>query len=135
MILAAWLFGVGGVVLAGIGIFFILARPALLPEDLLFLQQHADDIDAAVPRLRGWLRLVFVVLGGHATAAGILTVFLAATSVRHNDVTAVVALGVAGSVSVGLMTGVNFALKSDFRWMLFGVSGIWLAGTLAATLA
>ena len=135
MILAAWLFGVGGVVLAGIGIFFILARPALLPEDLLFLQQHADDIDAAVPRLRRWLRLVFVVLGGHATAGGILTVFLAATSVRHNDVAAVVALGVAGSVSVGLMTGVNFALKSDFRWMLFGVSGIWLAGTLAATLA
>ncbi len=69
----------GGLVLAGIGIFFILARPALLPEDLRFLQQRADDIDATVPRLRSWLRLVFVVLGGHATAAGILTIFVAAT--------------------------------------------------------
>ncbi len=46
-----------------------------------------------------------------------------------------VALGVAGSVSVALMTAVNFALASDFRWMLFGVSGLWLAAVSAAVLA
>jgi hypothetical protein len=35
MSMAAWLFAAGGgVVLAGIGVFFILFRPALLPEDL-----------------------------------------------------------------------------------------------------
>ena len=34
MITAAWLFGIGGAVLVGIGAFFLFARPALLPEDL-----------------------------------------------------------------------------------------------------
>ena len=56
MTVAAWLFGAGGVLLAGIGAFF---------EQLL-------------PQLRRWLRRVFVVLGGHTLTAGGLTIWVAA---------------------------------------------------------
>ena len=52
MIAAAWLFGAGGAILIGIGGFFLLVRPALLPEDLRYLHRTAGEIDAAVPRLR-----------------------------------------------------------------------------------
>ena len=36
-------------VLAGIGLFFILARPALLPEDLRFLDRSTAQIEQALP--------------------------------------------------------------------------------------
>ena len=49
MTVAPWLFTAGGVLLAGIGAFFVFGRPPLLPEDLR-------------------LRRVFTVLGGHAFA-------------------------------------------------------------------
>ena len=97
MTIAAWLFGAGGVLLIGIGAFFILVRPALLPEDLRFLGRSGGEIDEFVPRLRMWLRRVFVVLGGHALTVGGLTIFVAATGVRGGDMAAVVALSDKGT--------------------------------------
>ena len=134
-LLAAWLLGLEGLVLAGMGIFFIFVRPALLPEDLHFLQQQEKEIDTAVPRLRRWLRHVFVVLGGHALSAGLLTIFVAATAVRNGDQTAVAVLAAAGGGSVALMTAVNFSIRSQFRWLLLVVVGLWLAGLIAALLS
>lgn len=61
MTAAAWLFGAGGVVLAGIGVFFIIFRPAFLPEDLRFLDRSTAQVEKAVPRLGPWLRRVFTV--------------------------------------------------------------------------
>ena len=89
MTVAAWLFGAGGVVLAGIGVFFILFRPALLPKDLRFLDRTPAQIDQALPRLGSWLRHVFTVFGGHALTAGIFTVYVAATGVRDGQIAAV----------------------------------------------
>ncbi len=83
---AAWLFGAGGVILIGIGGFFALARPALLPEDLRYLDRSAVEVTTAVPRLGRWLRWVFTVLGGYAVATGILTLYLAATGVRDGGI-------------------------------------------------
>jgi hypothetical protein len=132
VLISAWLFGISGAVLAGIGGFFIFLRPALLPEDLRYLGRAAGDIDELVPQMHRWLRLVFVALGGHAIAAGILTMYLAATAVRDGHATAVIALAFAGAVSTGLMAAVNFTLKSDFRWMLLAAASLWLAATGAA---
>jgi hypothetical protein len=132
MTVAGWLFGVVGAVLAGIGAFFILVRPALLPEDLRFLHQGTSEIDAAVPRLRAWLRLVFMVLGGQALAAGALTVYVAATAVSPGSSSGAAALAIAGAASIGVMAAVNFALRSAFRWALLAVAGVWLAATITA---
>jgi hypothetical protein len=105
MTAAAWMFGVGGAILVGIGGFFLLARPALLPEDLRYLCRTAREIDAAVPSLRRWLRLVFIVLGGYAVATGTLTAFfLAATDIRNAEpwaVAVLAALGCGGVVDRG----------------------------------
>ena len=132
MTIASWLFGAGGVLLVGIGAFFVFVRPPLLPEDLRFLGRSGDEIDQFVPRLRKWLRRVFMVLGGHALTVGGLTIFVAATSVREGDRAAVVALAIAGATSIGLMAVVNFAIRSDFRWALLGATGLWVAAIAAA---
>ena len=79
-----------------------------------------------------WLRRVFVVLGGHALTVGILTIFVAATYVHDGDRAAVVVLGLAGATSIGLMTVVNFTIRSDFRWALLAATGLWVAATAAA---
>ena len=135
MIAAAWLFGAGGAILVGIGGFFLWARPALLPEDLRYLCRTAGEIDAAVPRLHGWLRLVFMVLGGYAVATGTLTVYLAATDVRNAHPLAVAVLAVTGASSIGVMAVVNFVLHSAFRWLLSAAAALWIAATLVAVMS
>jgi hypothetical protein len=135
MIAAAWLFGVGGAVLVGIGGFFLFARPALLPEDLRYLDRTDTEIDAAVPGLGGWLRLVFVVLGGYAVATGILTLYVAATEIRGASPSAVAVLAVTGACSIGVMAVVNFVLLSAFRWLLFAAAGLWIAATVVAAVS
>jgi hypothetical protein len=130
--IAAWLFGAGGVLLVGIGAFFVFVRPPLLPEDLRFLGRSGSEIDQFVPQLRKWLRRVFVVLGGHALTVGGLTIFVAATAVRQGEIAAVVALALAGATSIGLMAVVNFAIRSDFRWALLAACGLWVAAIAAA---
>ncbi len=136
MIAAAWLFGVGGAILVGIGGFFLLARPALLPEDLRYLRRTAGEIDAAVPSLREWLRLVFIVLGGYAVATRTLTIYLAATDIRNAESSAVAVLAVAGaSSSGGVMALVNFALHSTFRWLLSAAAALWIVATLVAVVS
>jgi hypothetical protein len=132
---AAWLFGAGGVSLAGIGLFFVFLRPSLLAEDLRFLGRSSSEIDGFMPQLRRWLRRVFTVLGGHALAAGGLTVFVAATSVHEGHPAAVAVLASAGAASIGLMAAVNFTIRSKFRWALLAVAGLWVAATAAAILS
>jgi len=73
-----------------------------------------------------------VVLGGHALTAGGLTIFIAATRVRAGDSAAIIVLGIAGATSIGLMTVVNFAIRSDFRWALLAASGLWVVAIAAA---
>ena len=60
MMVAAWLYGIAGVINAGIGAFFILLRPSLLPEDLHYLGESQSEI--AKPRLRRWPQRVFMAM-------------------------------------------------------------------------
>jgi hypothetical protein len=132
VILAAWLYGVAGVILASIGVFFILLRPSLLPEDLRYLGESLSQIDGDVPQLQRWLQRVFIAMGGQALAAGGLTVYVAATGVRDGRTSAVVALAFAGVAATGIMAVINFAIRSDFRWMLLGLLTLWGVATASA---
>jgi hypothetical protein len=78
---------------------------------------------------------VFIVLGGHALAAGGLTAFVAATAVREGHPAAIVALAFTGAASMGFMTAVNFALRSRFRWMLLAGTALWAVATTTAVLS
>ncbi|MDZ4762712.1 MAG: hypothetical protein SGJ21_16755, partial [Alphaproteobacteria bacterium] len=63
--------GSAGLTVAGIGAFFILFRPPLLMEDILYMQLSAAELAAIGSRVEPWLTQVFRVLGGYALAAGV----------------------------------------------------------------
>jgi hypothetical protein len=111
-----------GTAVMGIGLYFIFLRPPLLPEDLRYMALSAAQLDIVRPRLAEWLTHVFIVLGGYAVATGALTITLAATSFRTHRRGA--AIGGAGSI--GLMAAVNFAIRSDFKWVLLSIALLWL---------
>lgn len=128
--LAEWLIAACGVWLMGLGFYFIFLRPALLPEDARFIGSSLAQIRMALPGLESWLHRVFEVIGGFIAGTGILTVFLAwvATPVGLKGTSWVIAL--TGALTVALMSVTNFALDSDFRWLLLVPALVWLAGLI-----
>jgi hypothetical protein len=124
---SALLLLLSGLLVAGIGFYFLALRPPLLPEDLHFLELTEMALAAAAPRLPIWLTNVFRVLGGYALATGIVTISLAATSYRMHHALALAGAVAAGASGIGLMVLVNFAIASEFRWLLFAFALVWAA--------
>jgi FtsH-binding integral membrane protein len=118
-------------VVAGIGLYFIVLRPPLLPEDIRFIGLTAAELATIGPRLAMWLSHVFRVLGGYALATGILAVTLAATAFRSRHPVAVAGAMVAGASSIGLMSVVNFTIGSDFKWALLACALVWALSLVA----
>jgi hypothetical protein len=134
---AAGLIGLWGAYQIALGVYFIALRPPLLPEDLRYVGLGRQAL-AALPRLEPWLHLVFTVLGGQMAAVGMLATAAALRIGRHREASVVseaLLLGMAGALSAGLMSAVNFTLGSDFRWPLIlpvGVLALGLVLTLAS---
>jgi hypothetical protein len=120
--------------LIGIGCYFLLLRPALLPEDVRYMQLTAAELQAVGPRLAAWLGHVFRVMGGYVTATGVLALTLAATAFRQRQPWAVAGVIIAGMASIGWMSAVNFMIDSDFKWVLFGFALTWAASIAAFAL-
>lgn len=121
-----------GVFQVGMGIYFIGLRPTLLPEDERFIGGTLTEVSRSAPEIATWLNRVFIVLGGHAVATGLLTllaVYLISCGGRPSRITLLL-LGVAGLFSVVLMSGINFAIASDFRWVLLVPAVAWIAGVI-----
>jgi hypothetical protein len=115
-----------GIILVGMGIYFALVRPALLPEDSRYIGLSVSDIQAALPGLADWLRRVFTVMGAYILTVGFLIVYIARTSFRTRAKGAGWIAAVAGLTSIGWMTVVNFAINSDFKWLLFSFAALWI---------
>ena len=128
---SALLLTMTGIVVVGIGIYFVLFRPPLLPEDVRYMQLTEGDLSAVGPSLRDWLGFVFAVLGGFVMGTGILMMTLAATASRSREPIAAFGAILGGAVSIGTMTAVNFAINSDFRWALLGLFALWAASLIA----
>lgn len=109
-----------GLALIGMGLYFVLLRPALLPEDARYIGASPREILDAFPGLANWLDRVFWVMGGYILTAGLLTLYVAVTSFRARDRGA---FGIAASV--GWMTFVNFVIASDFKWLLLALAALW----------
>jgi hypothetical protein len=120
-----------GVWLVGLGFYFIFLRPALLPEDPRFMGTTLEALRSAVPGLERWLGMVFTVMGGFMAGAGVLVVFVARTVVPLRRHGTGVVLVLVGLLTVALMSATNFALHSDFRWLLLVPALVWLAGLVA----
>ena len=123
---ASWLIAACGVWLVGLGIYFIAVRPPLLPEDARFLGATATQIQVAVPGLEAWLKQVFTVMGGFMAGTGVLTVFVAIVAMPCRLKGTAWAIALAGALTVALMSATNFALHSDFRWLLLVPALVWL---------
>jgi hypothetical protein len=115
----------GGVILIGLGLYFIFVRPALLPEDPRFMGTTLEQIRTSFPGLLDWLPRVFWVLGGYMFSTGLLTCYLARTSFRSRTPGAAWVAALSGVASIGLMVVVNFIIESDFRWLLLSFTTPW----------
>jgi hypothetical protein len=127
---AEWLIAGCGVWQVGLGLYFIFVRPALLPEDVRYMDADLQALQAAAPRLSGWLDKVFTVMGGFMAGAGVLIAYFgwAVMPLRLRGTMAV--LVCTGALTLGLMSAVNFVLHSDFRWLLVLPPIGWAAAVL-----
>ena len=132
---ATWLMTACGFALVLIGGFFLAARPPLLPEEARFIGSTVEHIADALPALGAWLRRVFWVLGGYIATTGVLVVYVASTGVRTGNAGALAVLALAGVTSLGWMSAVNFMIRSDFKWALLALDGLWITGLLTAAAA
>ena len=122
---SAILLAIAGAGLALVGIYFLLVRPPLLPEDIRYIGLSENELASVRPALELWLSQVFRVMGGYILTTGVLTVTLAATAYCGHSRIAFGGAFVAGVASIGLMAYVNFAIASDFKWLLFGMALVW----------
>ena len=129
--ISAILMAAAGLLIAGIGVFFIFLRPPLLIEDIRYMHLSAAELATIGPHLKPWLTQVFRVLGGYVLATGLLTMALASTGFRARRPVAIAGAFLAGVASIGLMTTVNFAIDSNFKWPLVGVAFVWLMSAVA----
>ena len=125
---STWMLFACGVWLVGLGLYFIVLRPPLLPEDSRFMGTTLAQIRTAVPGLENWLKKVFTVMGGFMASTGVLTVFVATIAMPPRLKGASWAIALSGVLTVALMSATNFALHSDFRWLLLVPALVWLAG-------
>jgi hypothetical protein len=129
--------GLCAVYQALLGAYFIAFRPALLPEDLRFLGTSVAQVSRDQPALERWLDLVFKVVGGQMMALGFLLGAFALHLLRRGAIhrLELLLIGIAGLLSVTLMSAVNFALGSNFRWLLVLPVLAWAAGLAFAAMA
>jgi hypothetical protein len=121
------LLAVAAIMLIGTGLFFLFLRPALLPEDIRYMGLDTTQLEGVRQPLAAWLTQVFRVMGGYVLATGILAITLALTSYREHHTGAWLGASVSGLASIGLMTVVNFAIRSDFKWVLLCMAFVWAA--------
>jgi len=124
---STWMLIACGVWLIIIGLYFMLIRPPLLPEDLRYMHTTLAQVRTAIPGLERWLARVFQVLGGFMAGAGVLTVFGATVAMPLRLKGTSWAVALSGALTVTLMSATNFALHSDFRWLLLVPALVWCA--------
>ncbi|MDO9216320.1 MAG: hypothetical protein Q7U14_03550 [Lacisediminimonas sp.] len=131
MRLSGKVFAACGLWMMLLGVYFILLRPALLPEDPRFMGTSIEALRAAAPGLEGWLGHVFNVMGGFMVAAGTITLLVAWRFLARRAPGTLLALAVTGASGVALMSATNFLLHSDFRWLLLVPALLWLTGLVS----
>jgi len=119
-ILALW-----GIILIGMGLYFALLRPALLPEDARYMGTEISELRATIPGLLDWLEKVFWVMGGYILAVGLLTFYVALTSFRSRTKGVFSIVILAGLTSIGWMAAVNFIIDSEYKWLLLAFAAVW----------
>ena len=114
-----------GLALLGTGLYFVLLRPSLLPEDVRYLNLPTAQLDIVRLQLGAWPTQVVRVMGGYVFGTGILTITLAVTSFRAHHWSAAIGAALGGASSIGTMAIINFKLDSDFKWVILFMALLW----------
>ena len=80
------------------------------------------------PGLQGWGHSVFMVMGGLMAGAGVRLVFVASVAMPARPKGTAWALAQSGALTVASMSAANFALDSDYKWLLLAPALVWLTG-------
>lgn len=115
----------GGFLLSAMGVYFIFIRPSLLAEDLRYMNITLSRLDDTIPNLKTWLQKVFWVLGGYIFTTGVLIIYISQTTFRIRSRGAFAIVTISGISSIGLMSGINFLIDSNFKWLLFAFILPW----------
>lgn len=121
------LLALNGIILMGLGLYFVFLRPPLLPEDPRFMGTTLAEIHTFLPGLLVWLRRVFWVMGGFMFATGLLLLYVAQTTFRAHLTSAWFIVALAALSSMGWMAVVNFMIASDFKWLLLTFNLPWIS--------
>jgi len=108
------------------GLYFVIVRPPMLPEDFNFIHTNETVINDDPPGLLIWLKKVFIVLGGYIVASGVLLLYLSLNETNKQTNAWFITTLIACVSSIGLMTVVNFVIDSDFKWLLLLFNVPWL---------
>lgn len=111
----------------GMGVYFALIRPELLPGDIRYLGLSSQQLHATAPGLSNWIDKVFWVMGGSVFSTGLLTAYVAQTAFRERRRGVLSVVSLAGVSSIGLMVMINFLIDSDFKWLLLVFTVLWLS--------
>ena len=133
--LAACALALGGMILMGMGFYFIFLRLPLLPEDIRFMGATIGQIQTTLPGLEPWLARVFGVLGGFMFATGLLNIYVAVTTFKIWRLGPLAVIAVSGFASIGWMAITNFVIDSDFKWTLFAFTSPWVISLIAIFVA
>ena len=115
-----------GIILIGMGIYFVFLRPVLLPEDLNYMNTSEVEINNHLPGLTHWLQKVFIVLGGYIAASGSLMLYFGIAKDYQKSILLFMFIMISGLTSIVMMTAINFMIDSDFKWLLLLFSTPWI---------
>jgi kynureninase len=73
---------------------------------------------------------VFTVLGAYAFTTGLFVAHIAFTALRSGRKMPAALIAGAGLTSLGVMVVVNFAIGSDFKYLLAGLGALWAIAVL-----
>jgi len=119
-----------GIILIGMGIYFVFLRPVLLPEDLNYMNASEVEINNHLPGLTHWLQKVFIVLGGYIAASGSLMLYFGIAKDYQKSILLFMFIVISGLTSIVMMTAINFMIDSDFKWLLLLFSTPWIFSVL-----
>jgi hypothetical protein len=127
---AGGVLGLLGTLTLGIGLQFLLARPAMLPEDIRFTAVTPGELSA---RMTEWLGIVFRTWGGFMAGFGAVLIGVAAYlfTTRRAFLLWGTAIGVVAAFGRFLLS--NLMIRSDhvvFIGLLFGLALVAALGLI-----
>ena len=113
-----------GVLTLGVGVYFLILRPALLPEDI---RHTGIDPNTLPPAFVDWLGIVFSTWGGFIAGFGITILGIGVFMLSGRAVWLYLGIAVGVLVAFGRFLLSNIIINSDSLWLIAALFVLALA--------